>query len=476
MRGRISRIAVGIFGAATLASITITADAVPVFARRYGTSCTTCHAPMPPKLSNFGQAFKDNGLRMPVDDEFFIKTPDQKLGADAWKDVFPNTVWPGAIPAEAPLGIRLDFTSRLVRPGAEIGGHHGAPAQEPDTHDDEPDAHDDGAADEDDGHDDMADMDDPSRRLEFEFPSQIGFMIAGTAGTHVSYWSMLFTNGAGEVGVHEAWGQLDNLLDTTLLNVRLGKFEPRLHGFTSNRTFTDVGYLTGEFASTIGGEKRQAVLASQAGVELWGVKSIKATGGGLQYSVGALSGGLGEAEVNGAKDVYARVAYKYGGRGTGKSLEDSYTLKTDGNWIDDSVRLGAFAYSGSWGEDEFDFTRAGADIDAWYKNLNLYGSLVLGSDDGVLDTGHIGSVESTTWSVGADWVAYPWLIPTVRVEGASWDEPDGHADEKPSFTRVVPSLTVGLRPNVTWLFEAALHGGDKGERSDYGTSRFSVMF
>ena len=38
--------------------------AIPAFARKHGTSCTTCHV-VPPKLNSFGVAFKNNGYRIP---------------------------------------------------------------------------------------------------------------------------------------------------------------------------------------------------------------------------------------------------------------------------------------------------------------------------------------------------------------------------------------------------------------------------
>src|SRR5688572_30206606 len=42
--------------------------ALPIFARRYQTSCTTCHAIIP-KLNPFGMAFRNNGYRIPGNDE-----------------------------------------------------------------------------------------------------------------------------------------------------------------------------------------------------------------------------------------------------------------------------------------------------------------------------------------------------------------------------------------------------------------------
>ena len=50
------------------------ADAVPAFARKYQTSCQTCHA-MFPKLNAFGEAFRLRGYRMPGETEDMVKEP-----------------------------------------------------------------------------------------------------------------------------------------------------------------------------------------------------------------------------------------------------------------------------------------------------------------------------------------------------------------------------------------------------------------
>src|SRR5512143_519767 len=74
------------------------ADAIPAFARKYGTSCQTCHV-VYPKLTPFGEAFRRNGYRFPGVDSDYVKQETVPLGQDAQKKAFPNTVWPGWIPA-----------------------------------------------------------------------------------------------------------------------------------------------------------------------------------------------------------------------------------------------------------------------------------------------------------------------------------------------------------------------------------------
>ena len=81
------------------------ADAIPVFARKYQTSCTTCHV-MPPKLNAFGDAFRMNGYQIPGGDEAFVKDEPVELGAKPWKEMWPDTVWPSTIPG-SPIAVRV---------------------------------------------------------------------------------------------------------------------------------------------------------------------------------------------------------------------------------------------------------------------------------------------------------------------------------------------------------------------------------
>src|ERR1022692_893112 len=70
---------------------------IPAFARKYQTSCSTCHNNYP-ELNDFGEAFKKNGFKFPKDDETFVKEPPVLLGAKAQKEAFPGAVFPGEIP------------------------------------------------------------------------------------------------------------------------------------------------------------------------------------------------------------------------------------------------------------------------------------------------------------------------------------------------------------------------------------------
>ncbi|HWP99259.1 MAG TPA: hypothetical protein VNK92_02190 [Vicinamibacterales bacterium] len=58
----------GLLGAASLLA-PAEAWAIPAFARQFNVACSTCHAPVPPRLNNLGIVFKRLGYRMPDADD-----------------------------------------------------------------------------------------------------------------------------------------------------------------------------------------------------------------------------------------------------------------------------------------------------------------------------------------------------------------------------------------------------------------------
>jgi hypothetical protein len=100
------------------------ASAIPAFARKYGTSCYTCHNGFPSRNS-FGEAFRNNGYRWPGgEDEEKSKQEQLKLGSDGWKKTFPESPWPGDIPGYAPIAIWV--RGPLVTQASEIKNTAGA--------------------------------------------------------------------------------------------------------------------------------------------------------------------------------------------------------------------------------------------------------------------------------------------------------------------------------------------------------------
>lgn len=78
------------------------AEAIPVFARRYGVSCQLCHNPVP-MLTEFGETFAGNGFRMAAEEppRDTINTGDALL-------------W---LPSDLPLSFRLDTYAQAYAGG-----------------------------------------------------------------------------------------------------------------------------------------------------------------------------------------------------------------------------------------------------------------------------------------------------------------------------------------------------------------------
>src|SRR5579862_760722 len=84
------------------------ARAVPSFARKYQTSCQTCHT-VYPVLNPFGEAFRRNGYRFPSQnksvDSDAVKSNMIALGQEEYTKTFPNSVWPDKIAEAVPLSV-----------------------------------------------------------------------------------------------------------------------------------------------------------------------------------------------------------------------------------------------------------------------------------------------------------------------------------------------------------------------------------
>jgi hypothetical protein len=91
------------------------ASAVPAFARKYHTACSTCHIAFPTR-NGFGEAFRNNGYRFPDgSDEEMVKEEPIKLGSDAYKNQFPNSIWPSDIPNMPSLGFLARLNASMLK-------------------------------------------------------------------------------------------------------------------------------------------------------------------------------------------------------------------------------------------------------------------------------------------------------------------------------------------------------------------------
>ena len=97
------------------------ASAVPAFSRKYQTSCQTCHAIFP-KLNPFGEAFRLNGYRMPLETPEQVKQKPVSLGAEAYERLWPEMVWPSDLPGNVPFAMNVKMAD-IYSSSADDTGH-----------------------------------------------------------------------------------------------------------------------------------------------------------------------------------------------------------------------------------------------------------------------------------------------------------------------------------------------------------------
>jgi hypothetical protein len=396
---------------ATVLLLAPRAEAIPAFARKYETSCQTCHT-MFPKLNAYGTAFRLNGYRMPKETEDMVKEKQISLGAPAYKKLWPQAIWPGAISSHVPLAVNIKFadvnTSSLNDDGTTT-----------------------------------------TVRNDFQFPQEANLFAGGTLGDHVSYLGEITfgVNGDGsvETEVEHAHIAFDSPFGPeNLFHFRIGKFTPNVSDvFQEMFLSTDAAIDSVFNYNPVGLQGGTGLGADEVspppvsfpvlvqGIEVYGVASHR-----LMYTAGVANGiPLPDQFGNNSKDVYGRLDYKIGGMGLDGDLGGKEA--PDKNWRDDSLRLGAFAYHGNAGGVTFPLTdeagtainvqdahflRTGFFASAYWRDLNVFGAYVHGKDrlrqyDGTSGD-FLTEIEPTydSWFVQADYVVYPWLLAAARYE------------------------------------------------------------
>lgn len=397
---------------AVITPVSDTAWALPVFARRFETSCMTCHVVIP-KLNAFGIAFRNNGYKIPLNDAKLIKTPDVALGAPAWKQLWPRAVWPGAIPGLPPIAIRV-LTDVNIRPSGPVN-------------------------------------------VNFDFPNGITAYFAGPAGDSFSFFGNVFLLGAtNSLFVDRAYGQFRLTPETAGQNwlmLKIGRIDTRAEPFsTTYRRTTAQNFNVSDFRAVANGF---GFRDHDAGAELWGAVTGPDNRGGLEYAAGLVQGTAGRPENNNFKDYYGAASYKFGGLGVVGSraeVQEPQITPPEG-YQETSVLFGGFMYTGKGqptlaGVNEDRLTRTGFKIDAWLKSLNVYGAFVRGEDQlrGVSRR----TIKTSAIMAEADYQLLPWVMPTFRFEKTNYSD-------RRNMVLLIPAVSLLVRANVRVLAEGRLY-------------------
>lgn len=407
-------------------------EAVPVFARKYKTSCQTCHTAFP-RLNPFGEAFRMNGHQWPgtvEDEQEHSKDDAVKLGADAYKKVFPDAVWPSSLPGGAPI-------SMLAEGGVAYEKSDGTSTTS---------------------------FDQPTLELQASgtFGDNLSFFIAGP----------IFEDGSIEnADLDHFFLEFDNLFNgkipNHLLYLRVGKFSPEMTFYQSaHDEFTltpislgmyspeDGASLAGEgMADGAAGEPPLAAASLRFLMPRVGVQINGLVNGRFRYVLGLQNDGSEDAS-SGAKNTYGRLVYKWGGM----AYDGSHAAQTDHPYQEKSLAAAVYAYRGlspnesGQGPDDLAATRVGGELNGTLGNLVLFGGFMHGRDETVLASG-TDHRTFDAWYVQEEYVIYPWLMGVFRYEQAK-------AEGFDTVRRVVPNITALYRANVGLRLEVPMDPDD----------------
>ncbi|MFQ5639319.1 MAG: hypothetical protein ACE5IR_15150 [bacterium] len=382
-------------------------EAIPAFARKYGTSCSTCHVVIP-KLNAFGKAFRLNGYRFPKEALEQLAEKPVPLGGEPQKKLHPKkAIYPGAIPGTVPLAIRLESDVN-INPASVV-------------------------------------------KSDFRLPHEVEILSGGNLGESISFFVYFQLYNDGELGgLKFAFFQFDSPFgNNPIFNMRMGQIEPAVVPFTRYRRITMEDYLTSRIQN---GPNSFNFKQPQRGLEVWGIRDGSGSGG-LFYAMGLVNGngasGKGDAgtlDNNSSKDFYGRLRYKFGGLSlTGEKGPPPQ----GGSWMDNSLSLGGYGYRG-WSP-ESSFHRLGVDVQWQYKNLDLFGTYMWGEDSfSLTDTSVNRRARFTAFFVQADYVILPWIVAALRYsERRTPDDPAA-----PDVKEILAHLSFSVRPNVVLRMES----------------------
>jgi hypothetical protein len=397
------------------------ARAIPAFARKYGTSCLTCHTAYP-KLTPFGEAFRRNGYRFPGVDSDYVKQETVPLGQEQNKKTFPDSVWPASLPASVPLAVGANGTMRVWpdKTASTPRGNNGT---------------------------------------QFALDDLVGeaHLWAGAAlDDTITIWAEL-TLGGGGADVEHAQVLFNDLVGPKhAVNLVVGKGFPIITSFGAHSSYiADQGIASAPVSAMLLGSGDPFVLVDNVtGGEVSGVIE-----GRVDYNLGLAAGK--NSSTFGAfnsENWYAHVGFKLGGMrldGEGATgAEDPLHP-----WAETALTVDGFYYHSNEHLDDPTSATPLADVSSTVGGQvrGQLGSLELNAgyysqrhDRGWVNTAALPAPALAKVTAGVfygelSYVVFPWMIPAIRVENISLD-PSGGA--RVSDLHIMPGIAFLIRPNL----------------------------
>jgi hypothetical protein len=378
---------------ATLLGATSTAEAIPAFARRYGTSCQTCHIAFP-KLTPFGEAFRRNGYKFPGQDEDFVKQDQVPLGQEAYRQMFPNAVWPGTLAGSPPLAVGFNgFVA--IHPSKSSGS---------------------------------ARLDNGSVVTLQDLAAEAHLWAGGAFSEHIAYYGEV-TFADGGVDIEHAELHFNDLgLSPHLLNLYVGRGVPNLTSFAPHSSYIADTILPSILVTALYGADPGTSFSTLGQYNLMEVNGMYR--GRFIYSLGANSGA--NVDTRTTENATVHLGFKVGGmRLDGEGDTAGAAGNAQKPWEETALTVDAFGYrSASHFANATDPTMFQDDL------TYVLGGHVRGTagpfelNSGLFQEWHnhatpagVG-VKAVTQYDELSYVAFPWLVPAVRMEYVSL-LPDG---------------------------------------------------
>jgi hypothetical protein len=419
------------------------ARAVPSFARKYQTSCQTCHT-VYPVLNPFGEAFRRDGYRFPSsngsEDSDAAKAAMIPLGQEEYEKTFPDSVWPDKIADAIPLSVMINGNVPINLPGSEAKDAAG------------------------------------NVFTWSGIEAEVHIFGAGAFNDTLTYMTQVTLDaGAGSLDVETAYLLWNDIVGPRhLVNLWVGRlWAPQLTSFGLHSSYLNDTVMPAVSVAGLYNPSASLTLGQghNDGAELNGIAAHR-----FNYAVGwvASSNASGLTLPN-AQDVYAHVGVKSGGvalDGEGKYGPNVPDPRKP--WAERSITLDLFAYHGVQRLDNGTGTLAGASTPiAQNDNFNALGAVIHAQWDslsitvgdqferheepypGAAATSVNGTVVNgtpdftgATATVGygeIDYVVWPWFVPGVRAE---YTRMTVESSNPASLLRLIPGIAILARPNI----------------------------
>jgi hypothetical protein len=242
---------VGLVFAAIVAGLAAKSSTVPVFARKYGFSCTMCHSNAP-RLNDFGTRYRQNGYRLPG------REHDEKT----------------VLESPPPIALRAS------------GGYT---------------------------YEKFTNVPDATSTSRFQM-SGLDLLSAGLLGSRIGYMMVYTPHITGSRGVEPQEGALEmasvvfSRLGSPWINVRAGRFEPAYAAFSVKRRLSITPYDIYDYGAPGG----VVFSETQTGIEVTGSGPGFGRGWRVGYATGCVNGSETARSDDVPADFYVRATGVFG--------------------------------------------------------------------------------------------------------------------------------------------------------------------